>query len=129
MGLVRRVLGPAATVFDRRVDWRVERRLEEGVAPVYARQEDLTAVSDGITKVYTDLLEATTDLRRWLADDLDAAQETAALVGKSLTRLTDGVERLGDEVAALTERMTRLETALANQAAPPAQAPASAPAE
>ena len=124
MGLVRRVLGPAVTVFDRRVDWRVERRLEEGVAPVYARQEDLTAVSDGITKVYTDLLEATTDLRRWLADDLDAAQETAALVGKSLTRLTDGVERLGDEVAALSERMARLEAALASEPPPPASAPA-----
>ena len=113
MGLLKRVIRPAATVFDRRVDWRVTRRLEEGVAPVYARQEDLTAVSDGITKVYADLLEATTDLRRWLADDLDAAQETAALLGRSLTRLTEGVERLGDEVAGLSERVAHLEAALA----------------
>ncbi len=120
MGLVRRLLGPVASVFDRRVDWRVERRLEERVASTYARQDDLRAVSDGITKVYTDLLEATTDLRRWLADDLDAAQETAALVGRSLMRLADGVERLGDELAALSERVARLESA-------PVGEPASAP--
>ena len=111
MGLVRRLLGPVTSAFDRRVDWRVERRLEERVASTYARQEDLSAVSDGITKVYTDLLEATTDLRRWLADDLDAAQETAALVGRSLMRLADGVERLGDELAGLSERVARLESA------------------
>jgi ubiquinone biosynthesis protein UbiJ len=120
MGLVRRLLGPVTTVFDRRVDWRVERRLEERVASTYARQDDLRAVSDGITKVYTDLLEATTDLRRWLADDLDAAQETAALVGRSLMRLTDGVERLGDEVAGLAERVARLESATVGE---PASAP------
>ncbi len=120
MGLVRRLLGPVTTVFDRRVDWRVERRLEERVASTYARQDDLRAVSDGITKVYTDLLEATTDLRRWLADDLDAAQETASLVGRSLMRLTDGVERLGDEVAGLAERVARLESATVGE---PASAP------
>jgi ubiquinone biosynthesis protein UbiJ len=102
MGLLKRVLGPAVSVFDQRVD--------QQVAQAYARQEDLNAVSDGITKVYTDLLEATTDLRRWLADDLDAAQETAALVGRALARLTDGVERMGDELARLSERVARLET-------------------
>jgi hypothetical protein len=120
MGLVRRLLEPAASAFDRRVDWRVERRLEERVATTYARQDDLSAVSDGITKVYTDLLEATTDLRRWLADDLDAAQETAALVGRSLTRLTDAVERLGEELAGLSERVAGLEARLAGE---PAGAP------
>jgi hypothetical protein len=120
MGLLKRVLRPAVAAFDRRVDWRVD----QGVAPAYARQEDLTAVSDGITKVYTDLLEATTDLRRWLADDLDAAQETATLLGRSLSRLTEGVERLGDEVAALTERVARLEAGLAG-AEPLREAPSS----
>ena len=101
MRLLKRVLGPAVSAFDRRVD--------QQVATAYARQEDLNAVSDGITKVYADLLEATTDLRRWLADDLDAAAETAALVGRALARLTEGVDRLGDEVARLSERVARLE--------------------
>lgn len=107
MGLVRRVLGPAAGFFDRRVDWRVERRLEK------FRQEDVSAVSDTLTKVYSDLLEATTDLRRWLADDLDAAQETAALLGRSLVRLSDAVERLGDELARIGERVERIESVVA----------------
>jgi ubiquinone biosynthesis protein UbiJ len=102
MGLLKRVLGPAISAFDRRVDWRVDRKA--------ARHEDLAAVSDSLTKVYADLLEATTDVRRWLADDLDAAQETADLVGRSLVRLTDEVGRLGDEVARLSERVARLET-------------------
>jgi ubiquinone biosynthesis protein UbiJ len=102
MGLLKRVLGPAISAFDRRVDWRVDRKA--------ARHEDPAAISDSLTKVYADLLEATTDVRRWLADDLDAAQETADLVGRSLVRLTDEVGRLGDEVARLSERVARLET-------------------
>jgi hypothetical protein len=104
-GLLRRVLRPAVAVLDRRI--------KQTGATVFARQGDLNAVSDGLTKVYTDLLEATTDVRRWLADDLDAGTETAALVGRSLTRLSDAVERLGDEVAALGERMARIEAVVA----------------
>lgn len=109
MGRLKRGLAPAAAFFDRRVDWRLSRGIEERRL---ARQDDLNAVSDGLTKVYTDLLEATTDLRRWLADDLDAAQETAALLGRSLSRLSDAVEQVGEELSELVERVARLESAL-----------------
>ena len=105
--LIKRALRPAVSV----VDKVIERR--GGI--VFARKTDLNAVSGSLTKVYADLLEATTDVRRWLADDLDANTETAALVGRSLTRLSDAVERLGDQVAALGERMDRLEAAMAGE--------------
>jgi len=103
--LLRRVLRPAVHVVDRVIERRG--------SLVFARQTELNTVSGGITKVYSDLLEATTDVRRWLADDLDANTETAALVGRSLTRLSDAVDRLGDEVAALGERMARIEALVA----------------
>ncbi|HLF41490.1 MAG TPA: hypothetical protein VI854_08455 [Acidimicrobiia bacterium] len=114
MGMLKRALGPAVGFFDRRVDWRVDQKLAR-----YAPQDDLNAVSDGITKVYADLLEATTDLRRWLADDLDAAQETASLVGRSLVRLSDAVEQLGDQIAELNARTERIEAATRTEASPP----------
>lgn len=102
--LLRRALRPAVSV----VDKVIERR--GGI--VFARKADLNAVSGSLGKVYADLLEATTDVRRWLADDLDANTETAALVGRSLTRLSDAVERLGEEVAALGSRLDRLEAVM-----------------
>lgn len=113
MAVLKRALGPAIAFFDRRVDWRVDQKLGR-----YARQDDLSAVSDSLTKVYADLLEATTDLRRWLADDLDAASETTALLGRSLTRLTEAVERLGDEVSGLSARCERMESALGQTRGP-----------
>jgi|GEM_PF-6893665 len=103
--LLRRALKPAVSV----VDKVIERR--GGL--VFARQTEVNTVSASLGKVYGDLLEATTDVRRWLADDLDANTETAALVARSLARLSDAVERLGDEVAALGERLDRLEAGLA----------------
>ena len=112
MGVVKRALRPGVGFFDRRVDWRVDQKLTG-----YARQGDLNSVSDSLTKIYADLLEATTDLRRWLADDLDAAQETATLIGRSLTRLTDSVERLEADLAAVAERVARIETAVTGRAA------------
>ena len=108
MGLMKRALRPGIGFLDRRIDWRA-RQLQEEAQVDYARATDLNAVSDSLAKVYADLLEATTDVRRWLADDLDAATEATALTGRALTRLSDAVERLGDEVAALSERVARLE--------------------
>jgi hypothetical protein len=100
--LLKRALRPAVSV----VDKVIERR----GAIVFPRK---TEVNESLTKVYGDLLEATTDVRRWLADDLDANTETAALLGRSLARLSDAVERLGDQVAGLGERLDRIEAAVA----------------
>jgi len=111
-GLLRRALRPAVAVLDRRIEQKTR-----------AVQADIDTVSDGITKVYTDLLEATTDVRRWLADDLDANTETAALVGRSLTRLSDAVDRLGDEVADLGQRLAKIEAQLGGAPVDPASGP------
>ena len=108
MSLWKRALTPATGFLDRRIDWRAK-QLQEQVEGDYARATDLNAVSDSLAKVYADLLEATTDVRRWLADDLDAATEATALTGRALTRLSDAVERLADEVAGLSQRVARLE--------------------
>jgi len=101
-GLLRRALRPAVAVLDRRIELQTR-----------SVQANVDKVSDSITKVYADLLEATTDVRRWLADDLDANTETAALVGRSLTRLSDAVDRLGDEVADVSRRLATIEERLA----------------
>ncbi|HZQ78269.1 MAG TPA: hypothetical protein VFE55_13125 [Acidimicrobiia bacterium] len=111
-GLLRRILRPAVAVLDRRI--------EQQTRPV---QANVDKVSDSITKVYADLLEATTDVRRWLADDLDANTETAALVGRSLTRLSDAVDHLGDEVTDLGRRLARIEARLAGAPADSGPAP------
>jgi hypothetical protein len=102
---LKRVLRPAVSVVDRVIERRG--------SIVFASKNDLHAAYGSLTKVYTDLLEATTDVRRWLADDLDAGTETAAVIGRSLARMTDCLDRLGDEVAALGERMERIEAAVA----------------
>jgi len=111
-GLLRRVLRPAVAVLDRRIELKTQ-----------AVQADIDKVSDSLTKVYADLLEATTDVRRWLADDLDANTETAALVGRSLTRLVDAVDHLGDEVADLGRRLAKIEAQLGGTPVDPGAVP------
>jgi hypothetical protein len=103
VGLFKRILGPATPLFDRRVDWRIG----QVVAPNYAPREDLERVSTELSTLSAELLSRTGELRRMLADDFDAANETAALIGRSLARLTDAVERLG-------ERVEHLEKAVAD---------------
>jgi hypothetical protein len=45
------------------------------------------------------------ELRRWMVDDLEAANETTVLLGESLTRLQTSLDRL-------EERLARVEAAL-----------------
>jgi hypothetical protein len=52
------------------------------------------------------------EIRRWMIDDLEAANETTVLVGESLARLQASMERLGDEVAAIGQRLAAVEAAL-----------------
>lgn len=105
---IKRALNPAVGFLDRRIDWRIEKKLEERL-PHYAAASDLAALSESLTKVYGELLTATTDVKRWMADDLDVAQETATLLGRSLDRLSAAVEQLKDEVGAVVPRLERLE--------------------
>lgn len=125
MRRLRRLVSPALPWFDRRVDWRVDARIDHKLPPRlheyeqqtlchYARQEGLNAVADDVNTVHagmTEMLFTMKELRRWMVDNLDAAADTATLVGESLTRLQASVDRLGDEIGRLSERMAALETA------------------
>lgn len=102
---IKRALNPAVGFLDRRIDWRIDKKLEGN----YALAADLAALSESLTKIYDELLTATTDVKRWMADDLDVAQETATLLGRSLDRLSGAVEQLRDEVGAVAPRLERLE--------------------
>ena len=88
MGLLQRVLAKALPQVDRRIDWRVDRKLEERVLPELPRQADaLAALSGDLSSVSEKLLFTMSELRRWMVDDLEAANETTMLLGESLTRL------------------------------------------
>ena len=103
--MVQRVLPQV----DKRIDWRVDRKLEERVLPELPRQgEVLAGVSDDLAKALFTLGE----LRRWMVDDLEAANETAILVGESLARLQAAVEGLAGEVASVGQRLAGIEASL-----------------
>ena len=110
MGLMQRVLAKALPQVDRRIDWRVDRKLEERVLPELPRQADaLAALSGDLSSVSEKLLFTMSELRRWMVDDLEAANETTMLLGESLTRLQSSLDRLEGEVAAIGQRLDRLE--------------------
>jgi hypothetical protein len=110
LGLMQRVLAKAVPQVDRRIDWRVDRKLEERVLPQLPRQaEALSGLSDDLSSVSEKLLFTMSELRRWMVDDLEAANETTVLLGESLTRLQTSLDRL-------EERLTRVEAALGSSA-------------
>ena len=111
LGLFQRVMGKALPQVDRRIDWRVDRKLEERVLPQLPQQtEALSALSSDLGSVSEQLLFTMSELRRWMVDDLEAANETTVLLGESLTRLQTSIDRLD-------ERLARVEAALASPAA------------
>ncbi|MGH9003474.1 MAG: hypothetical protein ACRDYV_10130 [Acidimicrobiia bacterium] len=107
---MQRVIQRAMPQIDKRIDWRVDRKLEERVLTELPRQ------SEALTEVAADLTQALftlSEIRRWTIDDLEAANETTALVGESLARLQASVEALAGEVAAMNQRLAGIEAALA----------------
>lgn len=110
MGRMQRVIQKVLPQVDKRIDWRVDRKLEERVLPELPRQSEvLTELAADVSKALFTMGE----IRRWMIDDLEAANETTVLVGESLARLQASMDRLGDEVAALGQRLTAIEKALA----------------
>lgn len=110
MGLMQRVLARAVPQVDRRIDWRVDRKLEERVLPQLPRQtEALAGLSDDLSTVSEKLLFTMSELRRWMVDDLEAANETTMLLGESLTRLQTSLDRIEGDIAALGQRLASLE--------------------
>lgn len=110
MGLLQRMLAKALPQVDRRIDWRVDRKLEDRVLPQLPRQtEALSSLSDDFASVSEKMLFTMSELRRWMVDDLEAANETTMLLGETLTRLQSSVDRLEGEIAAIGKRLADIE--------------------
>lgn len=60
---------------------------------------------DQLSGQIEDVRQATVDLRRLVTDDLDASNEAAALIGRSLQDLQGAVAALQAQVAALEARL------------------------
>ena len=62
---------------------------------------------DQLSGQIEEVRQATVDVRRLVTDDLDASNEVAALLGRTLQSLTAAVEELRAEVAELRARLDR----------------------
>lgn len=60
---------------------------------------------DQLSGQIEDVRQATVELRRLVTDDLDASNEAAALVGRSLASLQEAVAALQEQVSALEARL------------------------
>jgi hypothetical protein len=60
---------------------------------------------DGLSGQIDEVRQATVELRRLVTDDLDASNEVAALLGRTLQELTASVDGLRAEVAELRARL------------------------
>jgi len=98
LGVLQRVMGKAMPRVDRRIDWRLDRKLEDRVLPDLGKQTE--AVSE-LSSASEQLLFTMSELRRWMIDDLEAANETTVLLGESLTRLQNSIDRLDQRLAAI----------------------------
>jgi hypothetical protein len=78
-----------------RVGGFLRHRVEEATAPKL----------DQLAKQVEDVRLATVDIRRIVTDDLDASNETAALIGHALDELRSTVEALRAEVEQLRARV------------------------
>ena len=103
MGLLQRVLAKALPQVDKRFDWRIDQKLEERVMPELQKQ---TETLEKLTEDVASALFTMGELRRWMVDDLEAANETTMLLGESLTRMQASLDRLEQEVSAISRRLS-----------------------
>ncbi len=68
-------------------------------------QEDKLARLDDISSQIEAVRRETVEVRRIVTDDLDAANETAALLGSALSSIAESLESLRSEVSALEARL------------------------
>ena len=57
-------------------------------------EEIVTPRFDELTRQIEEVRQATVEIRRIVTDDLDASNETAAMLGRALARLQDSVDEL-----------------------------------
>ena len=106
MGLLQRVQGKVLPRVDKRFDWRIDQRLEERVLPELPKQtESLSKLTEDVASA----LFTMSELRRWMVDDLEAANETTMLLGETLTRLQTSMERVEQELTAINKRLADIE--------------------
>lgn len=73
--------------------------------------EDVTVPRlDDLSGQIEEVRLATLEVRRIVTDDLDASNETAALIGRALATLNAAVDELRGEVAQLRDEMVELRT-------------------
>ena len=87
----------------------IDQKLSEQVLPELPKQ------TEALTKLTEDVASALftmSELRRWMVDDLEAANETTMLLGETLTRLQSSIDRLKQEVTAIGKRLADIEAAL-----------------
>lgn len=106
MGVVQRVVAKVLPRVDKRFDWRIDQKLEERVLPELPRQTEALAK---LTEDVTSALFTMSELRRWMVDDLEAANETTMLLGETLSRLQSSMDRLEQEVTAIGKRLADIE--------------------
>ena len=98
MGVVRRGLDKLLPQIDKRIDWRLDQKVDERIIPeLRAMQAEHTRQAEAFAALAEDVAAARhtlSELRRWMIDDLEAANETTMLLGETLTRLQSSVDRL-----------------------------------
>jgi hypothetical protein len=109
MPVLQKVLAKVLPRVDKRFDWRIDQKLQEQVLPELPRQtETLTRLSEDMATALLTMSE----LRRWMVDDLEAANETTMLLGETLTGLQASLDRLEQEVTAIGKRLADVEAGL-----------------
>ncbi len=109
MPALQKVLAKVLPRVDKRFDWRIDQKLQEQVLPELPKQtETLTRLSEDMATALLTMSE----LRRWMVDDLEAANETTMLLGETLTRLQASLDRLEQEVTAIGKRLADVEASL-----------------
>ncbi len=109
MGVLQRVLAKMLPRVDKRFDWRIDQKLEERVLPELPKQ---TETLEKLSRDVESALFTMSELRRWMVDDLEAANETTMLLGETLTRLQSSIDRLEQEVTAIGKRLGDIEASV-----------------
>jgi hypothetical protein len=97
--LLQRVQAKMLRRVDERSEWRIDQKLQ----------------TEALAKLTEDMASALftmSELRRWMVDDLEAANETTMLLGETLTRLRASIERLEQEVTAIGKRLADIEASV-----------------